>query len=91
MVTFVCPLISTSVQEQLLQTLMLWKLWLEGVDQTEEHHTNRSSHHFLQVVLQQKEIWPSIFIVSSSNAMYSDSNVSPQHCSHPYNSIVISA
>lgn len=91
LVTFVCPLISTSAQEQLLQTLILWKLWLKGVDQTKENHTNRSRHHFLQVVLQEKGICPSASIIISSNAMCSDSNVSPEHCSHPYNSIVLSA
>lgn len=90
LVTFVCPLISTSAQHQLLQTLLLQKLCLEGVDQTGAPY-NRSRHHFLQVVLQEKGTWPSIFILSSSKAMYSDWNISPQHCSHPYNSIVLSA
>lgn len=54
------------------------------MDQTKERHTNRSRYHFLRVVLQEKGIWPSIFIISCRNATYSDSNVSPQHCSHPY-------
>lgn len=56
LVKFICPLISTSAQGQLQQAPVLWELWLEGVNQTEEHHTIRSGHHFLQVGLQKKGI-----------------------------------
>lgn len=31
---------------------------------SEEHHTDRSGHHFLQVALQKKRIWHSIFIIN---------------------------